>query len=158
MRKLKHLAQQVYTRRFKTRRHSKRQPVVVGGLIALRDGFGLAAITVVAGAVPATDPSRWRVRPPELAAFFISDERLRYRRLAHSGHAVHVDECPLSGAKRIYGGLVAMSAYDPKRTSAPVKNSNSLCCNGNSPPAGRMVDSACVRDGHEVRVGLNYRF
>ncbi len=44
MRKLKLLAQQVYTRRFKTRGHSKRRPVVVGGLIALRDGFGLAAI------------------------------------------------------------------------------------------------------------------
>jgi len=32
-----------------------------------------------------------------------------------------------------------MSAFDPKRTFVRMKNSNSLCCNGNNPPAGRMV-------------------
>src|SRR5215471_2770136 len=33
---------------------------------------------------------------------------------AQSGHPDALNQCPLSGAKRTFGGLVAMSAYDPK--------------------------------------------
>jgi hypothetical protein len=43
------------------------------------------------------------------------------------------------GGKADIAAANPMSAFDPKRTSAQVKNSNLLCCNGNSPTAGRMV-------------------
>jgi hypothetical protein len=38
--------------------------------------------------------------------------------LALFGHRTCTDECPLSGVKRTWCGLVSMSANDPKRTSA----------------------------------------
>jgi hypothetical protein len=37
--------------------------------------------------------------------------------LAQSGRAAATNQCPLLGAKRTSRGLIAMSAFDPKRTS-----------------------------------------
>jgi hypothetical protein len=38
--------------------------------------------------------------------------------LAQSGHPKSLQECPLLAVKRTLIGRAAMSAYDPKRTSA----------------------------------------
>src|SRR6516162_10064604 len=43
---------------------------------------------------------------------------------AQSGHPDALNQCPLSGAKRKFGGLVAMSAYDPPNGNFAVSESN----------------------------------
>jgi len=42
--------------------------------------------------------------------------------LAQSGHAGRGNECPLLGVKQTSGGRASMSAYDLKRTSAPLRH------------------------------------
>jgi len=41
--------------------------------------------------------------------------------LAQNGHSIRVDRCPLSRVKRTSQECTAMSAYDPKRTSATLR-------------------------------------
>jgi hypothetical protein len=42
--------------------------------------------------------------------------------LALFGHPTWTDECPLSGVKRTWRGLVSMSAYDPKQTRLDLRS------------------------------------
>jgi outer membrane immunogenic protein len=53
--------------------------------------------------------------------------------------AVAQTDVRFQGAKQTLQFQRGISAFDPIRTSSRLKNSNSLCCNGNNPSAGRMV-------------------
>jgi len=57
-------------------------------------------------------------------------------RLARSGLPNALNQCPLSGVKRTLVGGASMSAFDPKRTSAP--NTANLRRHGRSQRAHRM--------------------
>jgi hypothetical protein len=41
--------------------------------------------------------------------------------LAQSGHSDTLNQCPLLGAKRTFSRSLAMSAFDPKRTFASLR-------------------------------------